>query len=462
MTALGKLFRATAFRLTLAIVALSAIGAALALGFVGRQVHSVVEEQIRRTIEAEATGLAEQYAEGGVVRLSEAILSRAAMPGASLFLLANKAGETVAGNITELPDGVLDKPGFIETPYEAVDEDRLARHALAHVFILSEGYRLLVGRDLRDDRRIEATLVRALATSLAFFAVLGGLGALFVARRVLGRIDAMNVTARAIMAGDLESRLPVSGSGDEIDRLAVGLNAMLARIAELMTGLREISDNVAHDLRTPLTRLRNHVEAALRAERDPQGDRTALEGVLEEADGLIRVFNALLLIARAEAGADRTGMSEFDVGQAVRDVAELYAPAAEDKDVQLKVDAPRGLRLLGNRELIGQTIANLIDNSLKYAAAENDSKPQIVEVEARRTGAAAEIIIADRGPGIAPEDRARVLERFVRLEGARSRPGSGLGLSLAAAVARLHGGSVRLEDNAPGLRVVLTLPALAV
>jgi signal transduction histidine kinase len=384
-----------------------------------------------------------------------------------------------------LPEGVLDRPGFVETPYETVDQAPPGRRALAKIFLLPGGFRLLVGHDLRDRARIGAVMVRALATSLIFLTALGGLGGLFVARRVLHRIDAMSKSAQAIMAGDMSQRLAVIGSGDELDRLALNLNEMLGRIDELMTGLKEVSDNIAHDLRTPLTRLRNHAEAALRLEGDKADYRAALERTIEESEGLIKVFNALLMIARAEAGTDRTGMSEFDVGQAARGIAELYEPVAEEAGVALRVEVEPGLRLLGNRELIGQTIANLLDNALKYGAPaplgastapsaaliahgegpmpfEAAPSPRAeVTLSVRRLGDEIAIAIADHGPGIALADRSRVLGRFVRLEGARSRPGSGLGLSLTAAVARMHGGTLRLEDNAPGLRVVLALPARA-
>jgi signal transduction histidine kinase len=286
----------------------------------------------------------------------------------------------------------------------------------------------------------------------------------------------MSSASRAIMAGDMSERLPVSGSGDELDRLAENLNDMLKRIGELMAGLREVSDNIAHDLRTPLTRLRNHAEAALRLEGDRQEYRAALERTIEESDGLIRIFNALLMIARAEAGADRSALSDFDVGEAARAVVELYEPAADDAGATLKAQIESGIVVRGNRELLGQSIANLLDNALKYGAPEpvlalapptapgdeiRSLLPTRAEVEVivRRAGESVEIIVADRGPGIEAADRARVFGRFVRLEGARTRPGSGLGLSLAAAVAHLHGGVVRLEDNGPGLRVVLSLPA---
>jgi signal transduction histidine kinase len=236
---------------------------------------------------------------------------------------------------------------------------------------------------------------------------------------------------------------------------------MLGRISELMEGLKEVSDNIAHDLRTPLTRLRNHAEAALAFGGDAATYRQALEKTIEESDQLIRIFNALLLIARAEAGGDLGPLQPFDVGEAARSVAELYEPIAEEEGVELTIRAEDGLEVRGNRELIGQAIANLVDNALKYGAPQKgiaDAKPD-VGITARRAGRSIVLTVADRGPGIAPADRARVLDRFVRLEGSRSRPGSGLGLSLAAAVARMHGGTVDLEDNQPGLRVRLTLPA---
>ncbi|MGD0721688.1 MAG: ATP-binding protein [Roseiarcus sp.] len=475
MTPLGKLFRTTAFKLSLAFFLLSAIGSGLVLAAVAWQVQAVVDDETASTIEAEAAGLAEQYAQGGIRQLGVVIERRTREPGSSLYLLTDFSGQPLAGNVARLPQGVLDRPGLVETPYETVDQISVDRSALAKIFLLPGGFRLLVGHDLRDRARIGGVMVRALATSLIFLTALGGFGGLFVARRVLTRIDAMSRSAHAIMAGDMSERLPVTGSGDELDRLALNLNEMLGRIDELMAGLREVSDNIAHDLRTPLTRLRNHAEAALRMEGDKSDYRAALERTIEESESLIRVFNALLMIARAEAGADRAGMVEFDLGQAARGVAELYEPVAEEAGVALRLDVTPGLRLIGNRELIGQSIANLLDNALKYGApapvlaltaggagpvgAEPAPTPHsAVTLCVREVGGAVEIAVGDHGPGIAPGDRARVFGRFVRLEGARSRPGSGLGLSLAAAVARLHGGAVRLEDNAPGLRVVLTLP----
>ncbi len=463
MTALGKLLRATAFRLALAILFLSAVGAGIVLTVIAWQVVSVVDREIAQTIDAEAKGLIDTFNNEGLRRLYAVIEARKREPGASLYLLTNPVGEPLAGNVEQIPAEVLLQPGFVPIVYRGNAPGDRNRQALVGVYVLPGGFRLLIGHDLGDRARIGAVMVRALAISLVFFAALAAVGALFVARRVLQRIDDMNISARGIMAGDLTRRLPVSGSGDELDRLAEGLNEMLGRIAELMQGLREVSDNIAHDLRTPLTRLRNHAEAALAFGGDSAAYRLALEKTIEELDGLIKIFNALLLIARAEAGGDVEPLQLFDVGETARGVAELYDPIAEEEGVALTVRTEGALMVRGNRELIGQAIANLIDNALKYGAPNRgclgaDAKPDVV-IAARRSGDSVLLTIADRGPGIARSDRARVLDRFVRLEGSRSRPGSGLGLSLAAAVARMHGGSVELEDNEPGLRVHVTLPA---
>ena len=456
MTALARTLRSTAFRLTLVIFGFGAVGAALVLGLVAVQVIKLVDEDTRAAISQEAESLIEQYDAGGIRRLGLVLAARSRAPGGTIYLLTDAVGEPLVGNISQLPVALTQISGFAQTPYQTLDGSS-KRQALARVYALPNGFRLLVGHDLGDRARIAAVMVRTLALSLVLFAGLAAVGAAFVARRVLRRIDAMNVSARALMAGDMTERLPVSGSGDELDRLAMGLNQMLARIGELMTGLSEVSDNIAHDLRTPLTRLRNHAEEALRINGDSADYRAALLRTIEESDGLIRVFDALLMIARAEAGAQGSASEPVDVCEAVADVAELYEPLAEEKGFKLSVECEPGLALEGRRELIGQALANLLDNALKYGDCAPASGNEIA-LTARRDGGDIVIEVADRGPGVPEADRERVFDRFVRLESARSRSGSGLGLSLVAAVARLHGGKVWLEDNAPGLKVRLTLP----
>jgi signal transduction histidine kinase len=271
----------------------------------------------------------------------------------------------------------------------------------------------------------------------------------------------MTETTQTIMQGDLSGRLPIAGTNDELDRLAGNLNTMLERIEALMHGLKEVSDNIAHDLKTPLTRMRNRCEEALRMSEDESQYRAALQNAIDESDALIRTFNALLLIARAESGQARDDMSEFDAAEIARGVGELYEPLADDRGLVLKVEAPDAAPVRGNRELVSQALANLVDNAIKYAAPNDASvkgaQPEIV-VKAAGEGDRILLTVSDPGPGIPAADRCRVVDRFVRLEQSRSLPGSGLGLSLAQAVAHLHGGELRLEDNHPGLRSVISLP----
>jgi signal transduction histidine kinase len=271
----------------------------------------------------------------------------------------------------------------------------------------------------------------------------------------------MTESTRNIMDGNLGKRLPVAGTGDELDRLADNLNVMLDRIEALMAGLKEVSDNIAHDLKTPLTRLHNRAEQALRTAQTDSEYRNALETIIDESDGLISTFNALLMIARAEAGQAREGMADFDAAEVAHDVGELYEPLAEEKGIALTVEAEAPAPVKGNRELVSQAVANLVDNAIKYGEPKggeiNGTKPEIV-VRAVNDGDRITLTVADHGPGIPEGERSRVVERFVRLEQSRSQPGLGLGLSLASAVARLHGGELKLEDNAPGLKSVIALP----
>jgi signal transduction histidine kinase len=462
VTGLGKLFRTTAFKLSLVYLVTFTVFAFAMLGYVAWNARRALEDQIISTIDAEINGLSEQYRAAGLRRLVNIVERRSRDPGASLYLVTTPTGERVAGNVGALPPGTLDRPGQRETVYGRLDEtEDMPHHAIVRTYILPGGFRLLVGRDIEERIRLRTVIRRAFGWSLVLVVVLGCAGGWFVSRRVLTRIDAMTETTRTIMAGDLTGRLAISGTGDELDRLAQNLNAMLDRIGELLTGLKEVSDNIAHDLKTPLTRLRNRADEALRSATTPEQLRAALEASIEESDNLIRIFNALLMIARLEAGGARDIMADFDAAEVARGVAELYDAVADEAGVPLKVWVEDGLVVRGSRELVGQAIANLVDNALKYGTPNAPEAAPSVTIEARREGDHVTFAVADRGSGIPEAERGRVLERFVRLESARSRPGFGLGLSLAAAVARLHGGALRLEDNRPGLKAVLTLPLKA-
>ena len=450
----------TAFKIIAAYLLIFVLFAGFVIGWLGFATQRLFTDQLTETITAEVRGLAEQYSIGGIRRLVEVVEERGNRPGASLYLVTSFTGDALAGNIGELPAGTLNRPGWIETDYRRAGESSTDRphRAIVQIYGLPGNFRLLVGRDLEERDRMREIFGRGFRLALMVALILGLIGAYFVTRRVLKRVDAMTDMSRRIMEGDLTGRLPTAGSRDELDRLAGSVNDMLARIEALMAGMKEVSDNIAHDLKTPLTRLRNKAEDALRVASGEEAYRAALTGIIEESDGLIRTFNALLMIARAEAGNQREGMAPLDLGEIARGVAELYEPVAEEAGIALDVVAAP-VRVTGNRELLGQVMANLLDNALKYGAPEGGERRVSVTVAA--DGGDAVITVADRGPGIADGDRGRVLDRFVRLETSRSRPGSGLGLSLAAAVARLHGGGLSLDDNRPGLKVALRLPRLA-
>src|SRR6266513_1932592 len=461
MTALVKLLRTTAFKLTLVYLTVFALFAAFLLAYFAWNTRRLITEQITQTVDAEITGLAEQYRQGGIRRLVFVVDARSRRPGSSLYLVTTRAREGLAGNVGSLSTGILESAGWTETAYRRLDEpDSSEHHALVRVFQLPAGFRLLVGRDLDERERLYEIVLAAGRWSLAIVLVLGVAGGLFVARRVLRRVDAMTETTRKIMEGDLAGRLPIAGTGDELDRLATNLNAMLERIEALMRGLKEVSDNIAHDLKTPLTRLRNRCEQALRSAAGEASYRAALESTIAESDDLIRTFDALLMIARAESGQARENMTDFDASEIARDVGELYEPVADEKGIALKVDASAVAPVRGNRELVSQALANLIDNAIKYAGPNGklNGMPAEIVVRADNEGERIMLSVADHGPGIPDADRGRVVERFVRLEQSRSEPGSGLGLSLASAVAHLHAGELRLEDNGPGLRAVIALP----
>jgi signal transduction histidine kinase len=465
---IGKLFRSAAFRLSLAYLAVIALFAGVLIGYVAYSAASIFEARTRATIAAEVRGLAEQYAEGGIQRLASTVSARARRqtPDQSLYLLTAFSGARIAGNIQAIAPGVMRKEGLQQVVYVPSNgSNDLSGEAIVHVFPLEGGFALLVGRDISDQKAFEAVLWRAGIVAVGLMLVLGIGGGFYISRRVLSRIDVMADASGTIMAGNLSERIPVIGRGDEFDRLAERLNVMLTRIEKLVLGMREVTDNVAHDLRTPLTRLKARAEDALRAlEReapdgqkidDPEG-RSNLEGIIDDADGLIRMFNALLAIARTEAG-EGAAFSAIAIGELIEQSVELYQPLAEDAGGSLELNLAEDLPSVeGNRPLLVQAFANLIDNAIKYGIGEGEDRS--ISVSAKSVADTVEIRIADRGPGIPAAEHAHVLDRFVRLDQSRNLPGSGLGLSLVSAVVQLHRGSLSFANNDPGLVVIVRLP----
>ncbi len=456
----NKLLRTSAFRLSVVFVLVFGLTILGSIVYIYWQAQSFISRNIDDAIDAELKGLAEQYRQGGLSSLTRAVAERSLTPGNSLYLVTDASGRYEAGNLRVVTPELWNVIGRVQFAYRRPaptgDEMRLA---IASVFRLEGGHRLIVGKDIQERREFEALLRRVALWSLLAVAIVGIGGGLMLGRRLLARIDAVTQASDVIVSGGLGGRIPLSGTGDELDRLAAHLNTLFDRIEALMAGLREVSDNIAHDLKTPLNRLRNRAEAALREREGEAAYREALQDTIEEADGLIRTFDALLNIARLEAGAHGATFETFDLGDVIRDAVELYEPLAEEHGLAIRIAELGPLPMRGEPRLIAQTVANLIDNAIKYAGGDHACHPGAsISIEGIERGSTIELSVADRGPGIAEEDRARALRRFVRLETSRSKTGSGLGLSLVAAVARLHGGTVRLEDNRPGLKVVLTLP----
>jgi signal transduction histidine kinase len=468
---LPAIMRTTAARLSALYFVLFALCAVLLVFYMTSLSENMLAAQTMATINEEVQGLDLAYRRGGLPVLVRVIEQRSRQPSANLYLIAEPSGRILTGNVESLQPGVIDAEGWTERPFsyqrygdadprrnaeQGPPESETRHNAIALVSRLPNQMIVLVGRDLGEPELFRDVVRQALVFALGMMGVGGLLIWFFVGRRALKRIDSLSEAGRRIMGGDISGRLPITGAGDEFDRLSENLNAMLTRIAALNEGLRQVSDNIAHDLKTPLTRLRNRAELALAGEGSA-GYREALEATIAESDRLIRTFNAILMISRLEAGYSSEPLARIDLAAAMRDVVELYEPAAEELGVALEAESSGPAMVNGNRELVGQALSNVVDNAIKYSSGEAES-PR-VRVSLEKGGGTVRLVVADNGRGI-PEasDRKRVTERFVRLEQSRSQPGSGLGLSLARAVMTFHGGRLDLEPADPGLAVIMAFP----
>jgi signal transduction histidine kinase len=457
----ASLFRSTVFRRSVATVLLLATVASAVIALIGWHANAILTRATTAAIEADIAELRAAHRARSLQGLAEAVTERSRPGGLALYRLEDDTGHVRAGNLAAMPAGFDGGARAGTFRYRPAGPAAATERTAAGVLIeIDNQAQLVVARDIEEQRALLFAIYRSVALGALLLCAIGLASGVVLARYILARVDAMGVASARIMEGDLSGRIPLDGSDDELDRLARRLNEMLARIEQLMAGLREVSDNIAHDLRTPLNRLRNRAEAALADGDGAPAWHRGLERVIDEADEVIKTFNALLLIARLEAVTAPEPCDPVDVGGIVRDLVELYEPVAEDAGITLRARVAGELPVRVNRQLVGQALTNLIDNALKYGRPPPDRRSDASDllVTAERMGNTARIIVADRGPGIPAGDRERALRRFVRLDQSRSEPGTGLGLSLVAAVARLHGGTVQLEDNHPGLRVVLSLP----
>ncbi|MEZ5996038.1 MAG: HAMP domain-containing sensor histidine kinase [Hyphomonadaceae bacterium] len=459
------LLRTTTFRLALA-------QAGVVLAFVVALLLYVYFATVGQ-LNADSDVLADQeyatleraYAEGGIRRLNQEVVERAARQGPFLYVLAESNGAVITGDFQQLPAVPGGAAQRIDFNFERLDEEGapLRGRARGEVGRLLGGPILLVARDLGDSAIIAGRITRVLWTVAILgllLSVASGLIASWLASR---RVEALASTARDVMGGDLTRRAPVRGENDEFDALAVAINAMLDRLQHLMQVSRTAGDAIAHDLRSPLTRFRQKLEAALEAPPDSAADRDALRIALDEADSVLDTFAAVLKLARVE-GNVTWRFERVNATAILRELVDFYEPAAEEQDRKLWGEIEDGLFIHGEPGLFTQAVSNLIENALKYTYSGGRVELRAV----KRADGRIEIAVSDDGPGIAPADRDRVLDRFVRLESARSTPGAGLGLSLVAAVARLHKGGLHLRDGLGavgerrGLGAVLVLPASSI
>ena len=459
-----RFLRTTTFRLALVYAAVFSLSVILLFAFVYGTTSVLVDRQRQQAIIADINDLKDAFSTLGLPGLLDSVVdrSRPDRVGNGVYLLVDPQFKPLAGNLAAWPRSPSSVGRWLNFPVEARRfSDTGDLHAIAEALEVSlpGGYRLLVGQNTTPQRRMQVAIIEALVWSLLAMVCLGLAGGLLLSRNMIRRIELINRSAERIMRGEVKHRIPVSQANDEFDRLSENLNRMLEEIERLVGGIRAVTDNIAHDLRSPLTRLKNRLEMALAESGDPAERRAAIERAIQETDQLLATFAALLSIADAESGARRGDVSSVDLGEVASDVVELYQPVAEEHGLTLEMSAQGAVAVQGNRQLLLQAVANLIDNAVKYGEGGNRIQ---VEVAAQPEGPS--ISVADDGPGIPAAERGHVLERFVRLDASRTTSGSGLGLSLVAAIAQQHGATLELTDtragaNRPGLTAILRFPS---
>lgn len=448
------LLRSSTFRLTLLYISLFSTSVLILFAFIYWSTLNYMTEQADEALNLEIRGLKERYEETGLNGLTQLIRERIRKQppsGSTIYLLTNFRYNRIIGNLDRWPGARDREDGFIDFELEDTRfEPKPVIHVRARSFMLEGGFRLLVGRGIEDLLVARNRVIWTLGWGLGIMVLLGVVGSILMSRGMLRRIDQITATSEKIVSGDLGRRVPTRGTGDDFDRLSDQLNRMLDQIESLLESVRRISDNIAHDLRTPLTRLRNRLESLPRAGDDQAQD---LELAIREADGLLSTFNALLRIARIETDARREGFADLGLGEVLSDVVELYEPLAEEKDQSLSMTVHAPALIHGDRDLVFQAVANLLDNAVKYTPVGGHIAVSLAVVDG-----AAHVTVVDSGPGIPDALHEKVVQRFFRMDSSRNQSGNGLGLSMVAAVCKLHGAKLCFENREPGLSVRMVFP----
>ncbi len=446
--------RSSTFRLALIYMLLFVSSVLVLLGFIFWSTVSYMSTQTDNTIDIEILDLTERYQHAGLPGLTQLINERLSRQpaGTSVYLLTDKNLTPLIGNLDSWPVNAEVSTGWLEFDLSIKGESQPHR-ARARLFRLTGNLLLLVGQDIHDYEITRHRISMSLIWAMGFMLILGGLGSVMMSRGTLKRIEAINQTSRDIMSGDLSRRIPSRHTGDDFDILADNLNAMLEQIEALMESVRRVSDNIAHDLRTPLTRLRNHLEQIHLDANSDDTHQATLQQALDEADALLSTFNALLRIARIEAKDHSMNFTSVDIVALINDVMELYEPLAEDKQLHFDSAIHTKLIIPGERDLLFQALANLLDNAIKYTPDTGRIQLTLNNEDGR-----AILLLCDSGPGIPAAQREKVFQRFYRLEQSRTAPGNGLGMSLVKAVMQLHHFDIQLCDNNPGLCIRILFP----
>jgi signal transduction histidine kinase len=450
---LPRVFRTSSFRLTLLYAALFSLSVIVLFAVIYWSTAFHMTGQLDAAVSSDFAELTEGFRTGGTARVAALIEDRVNdMPtGPMFYLLEDPTGKALAGNLPALTR----RTGTFDTvdPRPVPHEDDL-RPLRARGTVLPGGDYLMVGTDASQRDEMDEEILRAFAWGSLASLLLAFGGGLILSSGLLRRVEGISRTAREIMAGHLSRRVPTRGTDDEFDRLAASLNAMLERTESSMQAMRQISNDIAHDLRTPLTRLRQRLELAQRRATTAAELRASVDGAIAEADAILATFGALLRIAQIESGAIRAGFAECDLSDLLQTVVEVYQPMADEKRQNLSAAIAPDLEIFGDRELLAQMLANLLENAIRH------SPPgATISLAADRCDAGGmTVALSDTGPGIPPAEYQNVFRRFYRLEASRTTPGNGLGLSLVAAIAGLHDISIEFKDNDPGLRVTMKLP----